>query len=765
MKARHWQAILGLAALLAAAPEARAQRMQQAQQSPHIGYLYPAGGQQGTTLEVTVGGQYLDGANDMHISGDGVRVTVGKHSRPLTPQELNRLKQKLQEARDRVEKEMKGTKAVAGRANYGAFLKIAKEMGISEEQLRAVVELRKKQANPKQQLNAQIAETVVLQVTLAADAAPGPRELRLITPTGLSNPLSFQVGSLPEYREHEPNDKTPDSGVRQLPVVINGQIMPGDVDRFSFQARKGMRLVAAGSARELIPYLADAVPGWFQAALALYDARGHEVAYADSYRFRPDPLLFCEIPEDGQYVLEIKDALYRGREDFVYRLTLGEVPFLTSIFPLGGRQGVETSVEPKGWNLPTETLTLGAAEKGPGIHAVSVCRDQQLSNQMPFAVDTLPECLEKEPNNEQATAQPISVPTIVNGRIDQSGDCDVFRFEARAGSQIVAEVFARRLDSPLDSMLKLTDASGRQLAVNDDFEDKGAGLTTHQADSRLCVTLSANGTYYLHLSDTQHNGGPEYAYRLRVAPPQPDFQLRVVPSSITARAGTTVPIMVYALRRDGFGEDIVLRLKDAPPGFTLNGGWVPAGQDNMRLTLTVPSTLNKRLLSLCLEGRATIDGQEVCRTAVPAENMMQAFEYRHLVPAKDWLVAVIGGGRNRPALGVTGKEPIKVPAGGMAEVRDAVPSSPLLGSSSQLAVELSEPPEGITIDKVSPGAGALTIHLRADTAKVKPGLKGNLMVEVFLERTSEAVPGQRRGGTQRMPLGTLPAIPFEVVGQ
>ena len=39
--------------------------------------------------------------------------------------------------------------------------------------------------------------------------------------------------------------------------------------------------------------------------------------------------------------MEIKDALYRGREDFVYRITIGELPFVTGIFPLGGRAGAQ----------------------------------------------------------------------------------------------------------------------------------------------------------------------------------------------------------------------------------------------------------------------------------------------------------------------------------------------------------------------------------------------------------------------------------------
>ena len=78
---------------------------------------------------------------------------------------------------------------------------------------------------------------------------------------------------------------------------------------------------------------------------------------------------------------------------------------------------------------------------------------------------------------------------MVNGRIGRPGDWDVFRFEGRAGDAVVAEVHARRLDSPLDSVLRLTDDGGRELTVNDDREDKGAGLTTHHADSKIEFAL------------------------------------------------------------------------------------------------------------------------------------------------------------------------------------------------------------------------------------------------------------------------------------
>ena len=194
-------------------------------------------------------------------------------------------------------------------------------------------------------------------------------------------------------------------------------------------------------------------------------------------------------------------------------------------------------------------------------------------------------------------------------------------------------------------MLKLTDSAGRQLAFNDDHEDKACGLITHHADSWLRAVLPSAGTYYLHLYDAQNQGGPEYAYRLRISPPRPDFELRVVPSSINARAGTAVPITVHALRRDGFNGPIDLELKDAPAGFSLSGAKIPAGQAKVRLTLTVPLEPGRAPTALHMEGRATIAGSEVRRPAVPADDMMQAFFYHHLVPAQEWMVDIIGRGR------------------------------------------------------------------------------------------------------------------------
>lgn len=752
MHPRRWRVAAWLGVTLSFVAAVRGQQ----QNGPHAGYVYPAGGQRGSHVQVKVGGQFLEGVTDVLVAGSGVQASVVAYDKPLNPRQITELRDKLQELQ-----------------KNGAHPAARKEM----------IEIRERVGDSVRRNAAPVlSEFVTIDVAIDAAADPGMRSLRLVTPLGLTNPLVFSIGELPEFRELDVKNSKADAELGiTIPAVANGRIipgdvdrvrfplrqapqyMPGDVDRYRFMARKGQQLVAAVSARDLIPYLADAVPGWFQATLTLFDANGKELAYQDDYRFHPDPLLHCQIPADGEYVLEIRDALYRGREDFVYRIAIGELPVVTSVFPLGGKVGTKAEVTLSGWNLPAPTLTIDATKKSPGVYPVVVQRADLTSNRMPFAVDDQSGILEREPNNSQKDAQPLQLPIVVNGRIQQAGDRDVFSVHGRAGDAIVADVQARRLESPGDSAIELVDAAGRRVAFNDDHDDKGFGLLTHQADPLLMATLPATGTYFLRLWDVQGKGGPEYGYRLRIGPPAPDFDLWVAPSTINAAGGTTVPITVYARRTDGFSGDIALSMEDAPGGFKLAGGVLPAGQDRVRVTLTVPPVPGPNVmrppLTVSLQGRATIRGTEVVRRATPADDMMQAFAYRHLVQADDLRVAIVARGGLRVSLRILGPERAALKPGGSVPIKVALP--PGYRAFDHLQFELSEPPDGITLGDVTVDDAGATFVLRAEPAKAKAGLRGNLIVTISGERVPPANQ-QPAPARRRVVLGTLPAIPFEI---
>lgn len=778
-----------------------------AAQQPHIGYIYPAGARQGTTVKVTVGGLYLRGAKKVHFSGDRLSASVIQFSRQ--PNNLNKEQRKLIEERLKEVKTMRlneqsGISPPAKPSKKQKKKKMqsmmmdgdekAKEVempklpllyDLDNKSIRELEHIKNILFMPRRmkQLNKQIAELVLIEITVDADALPGNRELRIETKNGLTNPIIFQVGTLPETSELEPNgDKIdidhprikkssskPKPNPIDLPVVVNGQIMPGDIDRFQFTAQKGQRLVIEAQARSLIPYLADAVPGWFQAMLTLYDSEGKEIAFADDYRFSPDPVLLYNIGQNGKYELQIRDSIYRGREDFVYRISIGQSPFITQMFPLGSRQGVKTVASIEGWNLPSDRLPLDTTVASKSFKKINSSYDNKFSNMIPYAVDSLAECDEAESNNSIKNSQQISFPKIINGKIQSPGDIDVFRFEGEAGDKIVAEVYARRLNSPLDSLLRLTDISGKVLEFNDDHVLKDShlhkdivGLVTHHADSYLLANLPKDGTYYIHLSDTTEHGGKAYGYRLRLSSPMPDFDLRVTPSSLFMRPGSTVPITVHAMRKDGFSGPIEVIVKDASAGFKVNGGLIHEGYDRIRMTLTAPRKAPAGPIALQIQGKARLGGKTTTNTAVAADDVMQAFLYRHLVGAGELMVAFKETKWPDPPVELAGKKPVRIAKGNTCKIQIKVKRKKQTLKEMQL--KLTEPPDGLTIQDVRVVGEGLEFKIKADKqAAVKTGFKDNLVIEVFREYIPKSKKDKPNPKKRRYSMGFFPAIPIEII--
>lgn len=722
--------------------------------SPHIGYLYPAGGAQGKTLEILAGGQRLYNARSVHVSGEGVRATVLRYVKPLGPQDLQDIKREVQAAL------RKGAKAGKFDERTVADLDLPDHPLIDNLEHLSLSDLRELAGRLRMQPpSRQIAEIVVIEISIAPDATPGPRELRVITQNGMTNPLDFHVGPDPEFLEVEPNNKREASGeARDLPAVFNGQILPGDVDMFRFRAEAGQRLVMAAQARRLIPYLADAVPGWFQATLTLYDGRGQQVAFADDYGGNPDPVLLYEVGETGEYTLEIRDAIYRGREDFVYRISAGELPLVTAVYPLGTHEGAPAEAAISGWNLPTGHLTLRMEPGAFHTQELLSIDGRLLAVPMVYAVDALPDFMELEPNNDVRDTTIVDLPRIVNGRIAEPGDVDIFRFAGRAGDSISAEVWAHRLGSPLDAVLHLVDGAGNELSMNDDQDDPESGLITHHADACLTASLPNNGDYYIRLSDAQGHGGAEFAYRLEIGPTRPDFALRVTPASLTVRASRSAAAWVHAFRKGGFDGDIELALADGPAGFVLSGSTIPRGCDKIQVTVTAPRDAPVGPVELSLEGRGNVDGETLRRRVQPAEDMLQAFIYRHLVPARYWMALVAGMGRRGLAVSVDADSPLRIAPGGTAEVRVHAPPGPRL---KEIRLELGEPPKGVTLQEAAVLRDGFQLTFAADAATAEPGTRGNLIVEASIA-PPEQEGKKKKQAAQRLSLGVLPALPFEI---
>ncbi|MHC4953074.1 MAG: PPC domain-containing protein [Planctomycetota bacterium] len=758
------------------------------QKRPYIGYLCAAGGQRGTVVRIIAGGQSLRGAREVIVSGEGVTGEVIRFRRPpwlLSPDERRAVAQHLRRIANR--KKNGGARPDQQKKRRAAKKNKTKKSGAAKKELLPLPDhpmLKDLQSlTPKElrrlayefldprrrsQLSAQIAETVELEITIDRRAEPGDRELRIRTSRGLTNPVLFQVGMLPEFKESEPNDyRTSRQPTVAAPCVLNGQVSFRDLDRFRFRARQGQMLVIEAQARRLVPYLADAVPGWFQATLALYDAAGNELRFVDDHRFDPDPVLLFDVPEDGDYVLEIRDAIHRGREDFVYRVTVAERPFVLAMFPLGAKAGSSTTAKIEGWNVEGEKVRLRTRRGSDEIREVIWSRANLRANPVLYAVDDLPERIEAEPNDEANEAQWLPIPTIVNGRIARPGEVDWYRFRGRVGQEIVIEVNARRLGSPLDSLIQLTDAAGHNVAWNDDHPDKSAGLVTHQADSYLRAKLLATESYYIRVTDAQRQGGASFAYRLRVSKPRPDFAVIVTPASVNVPAGGCAPITVHVVRRDGFDGEIGLSLPDAPRGLSLGGARIPAGCDRIRMTLSAPAARrawHSPPVALEIVARGRLGSRTVRRATIPAEDMMQAFGLRHLVPARQLLVDVTGLWRKLPPLRLRTDRPVRIPLGGSAEV-DVIASG--LPALANVEFKLADPPKGITLGAVRATRDGVALTLLAERGQAIAGTADNLIVEARI-RLPVRPPKKKSKKAKAAPktrveVIVLPAVPCVVI--
>ncbi len=397
------------------------------------------------------------------------------------------------------------------------------------------------------------AKSVTLQWRLDAAAPLGSRELRIATTNGVSNPVILQVSDLPEIQERDPNHSLAEAQRITLPAGVSGVIRAAaESDYFRFQAKSGDRL--------LFDVQANRTGSPLDATLVLLDATGTELARSEDAHGL-DPFIEFTPKSDGEFVLRISDLRFQGGGNYSYRIVAGGLPYLERRFPYGGRRGTSVDVALTGVNLDgQDKLTIAIDSKAPaGAQDIRIRTARGSSNPLSFETGDLPELLEVEPNNGPTNAMAVTAPVVLNGRIGAAGDVDTFRVTAPADGKLVAEVRARRLGSPLDAMLTLSDAKGAVLQRNDD----AAG-----PDARIEFDARKGTEYLLSLRDLTDRGGEAFGYRLAIQAPDlsPDFAVRLTQDRIRLPAGGHVAVRCEVDRINGFNGAIRITGGALPPG-------------------------------------------------------------------------------------------------------------------------------------------------------------------------------------------------------
>jgi hypothetical protein len=193
----------------------------------------------------------------------------------------------------------------------------------------------------------------------------------------------------------------------------------------------------------------------------------------------------------------------------------------------GGQIEPAPGVEDNGTKADQVVYRITAPADTPvQVGAVRLATGQGISNLRLVMVDDLATVADNGANKTLQTAQELTLPIAVDGTCEAES-FDFYKFQAHAGQRISVEVFARRLGYPLDPVIRLLDATGRELAYSDD-----EGGTS--ADSRFAYQFDADGQYFIEIRDIRYQGGGGHRYRMRVG----DFPLITVPVPMAARKGT-----------------------------------------------------------------------------------------------------------------------------------------------------------------------------------------------------------------------------------
>lgn len=445
-----------------------------------------------------------------------------------------------------------------------------------------------------------------LSLSVSGDAALGAREFRVATAGGVSEPLTVNVDDLRQVPAEGDNHDTQHAQWVELPAAVNGVIRePARSDFYRFKASKDERLILDVQAFRLGSPL--------DSSLALFDAAGKELARSEDVNGL-DSLIDFTVPEPGEYVLQLRDFRYQGGKDFKYRIVAGALPYLDGIFPLGGQRGQPVELALRGRNLDGLTqMKLRVQPDAPlGRQEIRARTARGYSNAAQFEVGDLAETGETEPNNTVTNANMVTLPVVINGRINAAKDVDQFRFKVEKDRTYIFEVEASRFGSPLDPVLYLTDAQGKVLEQNDD----AAG-----ADARIERRFAEAGEYVVRIRDLLERGGEDFSYRLVIRPPRPDFTVTYFPDTPRISRGSFAVVGVEVQRTAGFGGPVEAWMDQLPAGVTAEPLLLPPDATASPLILmraAEDAPLGHHAVKL--SASAVIGGQKRVRQGRPQSN-------------------------------------------------------------------------------------------------------------------------------------------------
>ena len=484
---------------------------------------------------------------------------------------------------------------VAGQQNFaGAYKALFEGDGVSAEVTGAPV------------TPGVVVKSVKLKVTVAKDAPLGVREFRIATSLGISTLGQLVIVDHPVVTEPAVNNLPGQAQGVKLPSVLTGRLEAvEDLDYFKFEAKEGehvaFEMICARIQDKIHDLQKHAKP-----MLTLLDSEGRELAANDTFFFA-DPMLSYKIPKTGTYLLQVRESTYDGDPRWVYAILATNQPYTSHVFPMAGNPGQIIDVEPIGTAAFAQPKVKLSIPKALGLNLLTLDVGSAKTNPATFIVSNLPQAIEAEPNDGPESANRITVPAGINGRIGKKRDIDHFVFAAKKGKPIRIELKARRfgtlLNSSLHGILEVTTPKGVVVASND---------TTHGQEASLVFTPTGDGDYILRVRDLNSKGAESSVYFIEADWATPDFTIRCDPDKTMIGPGTSTSWYVHVNRLHGFASPIDVKVEGLPREVTASPLTIhpTMTQGVIVLTAAANAGLIAENVQVIGSAKATIDGKE-----------------------------------------------------------------------------------------------------------------------------------------------------------
>ncbi len=490
-----------------------------------------------------------------------------------------------------------------------------------------------------------------VKLTVAADALPGVRDIRVLTPQGVSTVAQLVVVEDPVIVEQAKNDTAAEAQPITLPATVCGCIEKAeDVDFFKFKIDAPTSFVFHVRSQRLQDRIHD-LQAHSDPILTIRNAQGSTIAAADNV-FQGDPFLCHRFEQPGEYLLEIRDVRYTGNQYWEYAVEIHSRPFVRSVFPLTVTAGKEAKLTAIGSQLPADpAVTFTPSSDLPnGIQRIRLPFADRPSNPVAVYSTSLPTITETADDNNDAVkvlaapTSPMIVPCVINGRIETPGDVDCFVFEAKKDDKLSFEVKARRLQSELDSTIRIVNDKGATLAENDDLR---VGIRGSQDSWIETWTAPDDGKYAIEIRDMHLRGGENFLYAIEVTHARPYFNLFADTDKTNLSPGVNGVLWVKVARKNGFTGAVQLHVDGLPSGITAECGRILPDKGNDGCIVFKATLEAGRVVTpIIIRGtalHAQADGQmtELAATAIPYQEIYNPGGGRNHWPVDQHVLAVV----------------------------------------------------------------------------------------------------------------------------